>query len=232
MKNKKITIRHKNVVWCNKDGLWQTYLPTEDGRRRKNNGFEGRRIFDKNKYRFNYRVNEFYKTGKILSQDDATERLYGYKRANKKDLVDVMCGDKKCCVYEYVDKQGGVPRYVGIVYKQSILERHIQHLYNEDWCNEKDFFIRYVEVNNRSEAEALEAHLIALHKTFEFYNTSKNDWGLNSFLLDYEIKWKIFDVKKAKKIAKDEIEKERNEKRFSSVRRMRRRKSYMDQIEL
>ncbi len=50
-----------------------------------------------------------------------------------------------------------------------------------------------VSINNRSEAEALEAHFISLYNTGGWYNKSKSNWGQSSFLPKFnEGDWKNF----------------------------------------
>ena len=54
-----MTPLHKNPIWCdNKTAYWQTYLPTEDGRF-INGRYEGKRIFDRDRDSFIFRINYF-----------------------------------------------------------------------------------------------------------------------------------------------------------------------------
>lgn len=218
--NIKITKLHQNNIW-HSDRYWETYLPTEDGRflRRKH---EGRRIYDKDKYSFIFRVNYFYKYGTVLSKQEASNIIFGFNISTKEDYENHI-KNTPSCVYEYIDKNDGVVKYVGIVYKQTLLQRHNQHLYNDKWCNESDFYIRYVTLKNRSEAEALEAHLIALHKTYDYYNTAKNDWGINSMLENYNPEWMEFSPEKCRKFMKIKKKNKNNIEPTSSGKRHMRR---------
>ena len=123
-----------------------------------------------------------------------------------------------CCVYEYVDKKDNIPKYVGIVCKQSLSKRHLQHT-RDDWYQTSDFYIRYFIVNSKSEAEAFESHLIEKHKTYNFYNVAKSNWGIISQLEDYEPNWLLFDVEKCKEILS------RNNKRNKKIKKRIKRKS-------
>lgn len=50
-----------------------------------------------------------------------------------------------------------------------------------------------LSINNRSKAEALEAHFISLYNTGGWYNKSKSNWGQSSLLPKFnERDWKNF----------------------------------------
>ena len=51
-------------------------------------------------------------------------------------------------------------------------------------------FIEYFDCDTQSEAEAFEAHLIALYGTDKYYNVKKAGWGINKYLPDVEKWWK------------------------------------------
>lgn len=91
-------------------------------------------------------------------------------------------------VYKYTDMSDGIVKYVGIVHHGSLPTRHKQHM-REDWYKQGNFLCEYIEVNNQSEAEAIESHLITLYETHKYYNRAKSDWGLNSYLPN-EYDWK------------------------------------------
>ena len=231
----KMTPLHKNPIWCdNKTAYWQTYLPTEDGRC-INGRYEGKRIFDRDRDSFIFRINYFYENSVVLSKEAATNLLKSNFTSDIKycGKLDIDSANDKSFVYEYIDKNDNLVKYVGIVNKQTLLERHNQHLYNDKWCNEKDFYIRFIVVNNRSEAEALESHLIALHKTYNYYNKAKTGWGINSLLLSYTPNWLVFSPEKCRKTLKSSkaiigeqscIKKERKNKLVDKNKRHMKRK--------
>lgn len=92
-------------------------------------------------------------------------------------------------VYRYIDKKTGEIKYIGIVYCGSFKKRIQRHAAKDVWANDSEWKIQYFQVETRSEAEAIESHLIAVHKTYLFYNTAKCNWGINSYLPDFEEKW-------------------------------------------
>lgn len=85
-------------------------------------------------------------------------------------------------VYRYVDTATDIVKYVGISKdEQSLHNRIVSHRY-DDWYKDCKWRIEYIEVNNRSVAEAMESHLIALYETDSWYNVAKANWGLNPYL--------------------------------------------------
>lgn len=88
-------------------------------------------------------------------------------------------------VYRFVSTIEKVTKYVGIAESGRLPQRIKEHL-KESWCSREDFEIQYIEVANKAEAEALEAHFITLYETGKYYNTAKADWGLLSFCPDVE----------------------------------------------
>lgn len=106
-------------------------------------------------------------------------------------------------VYRYTDLRDNKIKYVGIVWgkNRSLSQRLNEHLKLDDWCD-NNYKIEYLKVANRAEAEALESHFIALYKSYEFYNNSKSDWGICSFITDMEDCWIEFDSKNLKNIPK------------------------------
>ena len=107
-------------------------------------------------------------------------------------------------VYRYTDLKDNKIKYVGIVWSKNrtLLQRLNEHLKLDDWCN-NNYKIEYLEVANRTEAESLESHFIALYKTYKFYNNAKADWGINSFIPDMEDNWKEFNTKNLNHKLKD-----------------------------
>ena len=91
-------------------------------------------------------------------------------------------------VYRYIDIFTGEIKYIGIVYDGSLSGRIKGHK-NDFWANDSKWKIQYFQVDTRSEAEAIESHLIALYKTYRFYNTAKSTWGINSYLPNFDDKW-------------------------------------------
>ena len=99
-------------------------------------------------------------------------------------------------VYRYIDMRDNFIKYVGIVYGENrkLEQRHKEHLKKDVWYDE-NFKVQYLDIsiNNRSEAEALEAHFISLYNTGGWYNKSKSNWEQSSFLPKFnEEDWKNF----------------------------------------
>lgn len=98
----------------------------------------------------------------------------------------------KCYVYRYIDMNDNVIKYVGIVVKGTLPNRHKQHT-RDAWYKDGKFICECIEVDNKSEAEAIESHLISLYETDKYYNKAKTGWGINKYLpMEYE--WKIANV--------------------------------------
>ena len=76
-------------------------------------------------------------------------------------------------VYRYIDADDNKIKYVGIVYGKSLGEWITAHASQDDWRYKGNWRIEYFECETRSEAEAFESHLIALYKTYEYYNKAK-----------------------------------------------------------
>lgn len=98
--------------------------------------------------------------------------------------------NKSFCVYRYIDVYDGIIKYVGIVRTGKLCDRLQAHERDDEWCKDKPWYVEYFECNNQSEAEAFEAHLIALYKTYNYYNKCKAHWGINKYLPDVENWWK------------------------------------------
>jgi hypothetical protein len=96
--------------------------------------------------------------------------------------------DNEYCVYRYIDMSDGTIKYVGIVCNGTVANRHKAHS-KEEWYVDGQYLVEYIVVNNRSEAEAIESHLISLYGTDQYYNKAKTGWGINA-LLPTEFDWK------------------------------------------
>ena len=96
-------------------------------------------------------------------------------------------------LYRYIDKADNEIKYIGIVYSKSrnIRQRVLEHLADE-WAKNKEWIIEVYEdeIKTRTDAEFLEAHCIALYKTYNFFNDSKCDWGISQFIQINEELWK------------------------------------------
>jgi len=91
-------------------------------------------------------------------------------------------------VYRYIDKRDNKTKYVGIVYRGNFKDRIARHK-KDLWNGDSEWKIQYFQVVNRSEAEAIESHLIALYETHKYYNVAKSNWGINSYLPSFEDRW-------------------------------------------
>ena len=98
--------------------------------------------------------------------------------------------EKTLCVYRYTDIEDEKIKYVGIVRKGKLSNRLQSHEMDDEWCKGKGWFIEYFDCDTQSEAEAFEAHLIALYGTDKYYNVKKAGWGINKYLPDVEKWWK------------------------------------------
>lgn len=96
---------------------------------------------------------------------------------------------QKPCVYRYIDTSDHIVKYVGIVHSGTLMGRLYSHS-KEKRCEPRYWNVQYFECDTRAEAEAFEAHLIALYKTYNYYNKCKASWGLNKFLPNVEKWWK------------------------------------------
>ena len=64
-----------------------------------------------------------------------------------------------------------------------------EHEKCDDWCKDGCYKIEYIQFNNRSTLEAVEAHLISLYGTDKFFNKAKSGWGICEFIPDLGNKW-------------------------------------------
>jgi len=99
--------------------------------------------------------------------------------------------DRNPCVYRYIDLEDKTVKYIGIVHKSNLEKRLLAHASKDSWALDGCWQVEYFECDNRSEAEAFESHLIALHETYKYYNKAKKDWGINKYLPDVSSWWKI-----------------------------------------
>lgn len=91
-------------------------------------------------------------------------------------------------VYRYIDIYTNEIVYVGIVTDSNLPTRHKAHC-RDNWYKDGVYLLEYIEVENKSEAEAIETHLINLYNTGKYYNKAKVGWGLNKYLPN-EYEWK------------------------------------------
>ena len=98
-------------------------------------------------------------------------------------------------VYKYTDIEDQIVKYVGIVWSENrtLLQRVKEHQMYDDWCNGKQWKIEYLDINNKTDCEGLEAHFISLYNTNKWYNKSKTNWGISNIYSMIEWKWKEFD---------------------------------------
>jgi len=94
-------------------------------------------------------------------------------------------------VYRFKDLADGIYKYVGEVYgKRGLRQRIYEHLKYDEWCKNSTYLIEYLVVDSRTDAEAYEAHYIAFHKTYNYYNIDKSDWGLSTSLKNRDDEWR------------------------------------------
>lgn len=95
-------------------------------------------------------------------------------------------------VYRYTDLADGIIKYVGIVCRASdddsvLLRRFYEHKNNDWWMQGKTWKIEYIQVPTKNDAISLEGHFVAKYNTKKWYNTSKTNLGMLSFLnIDFE----------------------------------------------
>lgn len=96
-------------------------------------------------------------------------------------------------VYRYIDLEDEIIKYIGIT-KRKIKLRIEEHKKNEEWTKDKKWRIDYFVVKNKSLSEAWESHLIALYKTYNWYNKAKKDWGIIPEFLKQENDWILYSL--------------------------------------
>lgn len=97
-------------------------------------------------------------------------------------------------VYRYTDRNDGKVKYVGIIKKDSNFPGRFAGHKSDDWADEGDWKIEFFRVPTQSDAEMLEAHLIAFYKTYMYNNKSKGNWGLCSYApKEKDLQWEEFN---------------------------------------
>lgn len=95
-------------------------------------------------------------------------------------------------VYRYIDNKDNIVKYVGIT-SRDLKYRIEEHKKLDNWVSITNYWrIEYFVVNTKSESEAWEAHLIALYKTYLWFNKAKKDWGLIDCFLHKPIDWNVY----------------------------------------
>ena len=70
-------------------------------------------------------------------------------------------------VYKYVNPTTKQAEYVGIVKSDDGLKKRIAQHQRDDWYKNSFYSIYYTHVETQTDAEALEAHFIALYETYK-----------------------------------------------------------------
>lgn len=100
----------------------------------------------------------------------------------------------------------GIIKYIGIVWSDNrrLKDRIYEHK-NDYWFKDKQWKIEYIdrEISSRTDAEYLEAHFISLYQTNKWYNRSKAEWGISSFIDIDENEWKEFQNCEIEEICND-----------------------------
>ena len=95
-------------------------------------------------------------------------------------------------VYRYIDNKDNVVKYVGIT-SRALKQRVDEHKKFDSWVTAtKSWRIEYFFVNNKSESEAWESHLIALYKTYNWFNKAKKDWGIINYFCNIIPNWVVY----------------------------------------
>lgn len=97
-------------------------------------------------------------------------------------------------VYRYVDLYDNLTKYIGIVASNNLnrcLEDRLKEHRVKDCWAKGNYSVEYFNVRTRTDAEAFESHLIALYRTYNFYNKAKSNWGISDFL-PTNINWKEY----------------------------------------
>ena len=99
------------------------------------------------------------------------------------------------CIYRYTDLADNIIKYIGIVWSvnRTLKQRLYEHSKNDEWCKNGKFKIEYIKIQSRTDAEFLEAHYISLYHTDKYYNDSKSEWGISSFVPYKESDWQEYD---------------------------------------
>lgn len=122
-------------------------------------------------------------------------------------------------IYRYTDLEDNLIKYVGIVHTNRPLYKRIyEHETQYSWVKNRKWKIEYIAKTSRTTLEALEAHLIALYKTNQFYNRGKKNWGLCEYIPDIESEWVEYtESDKRKNEIKQSTHKKRLDKSFIGI---------------
>lgn len=99
-------------------------------------------------------------------------------------------------IYRYTDCNDGIIKYVGIVWSDNRkLSQRINEHQDDYWYNKGDWKIEYLEkdISSRTDAEYIESHLISLYHTDKWFNRSKAEWGVSSYIDIDESDWKDYN---------------------------------------
>lgn len=99
-------------------------------------------------------------------------------------------------VYRYTDQKDGIIKYVGIVWssKRDLINRIKEHYRCDKWCFDHNWKIEYINVNNRTDCEALESHFISLYRTDLYFNKRKSGWGTSNVYNLFDWEWKEIKI--------------------------------------
>lgn len=124
-------------------------------------------------------------------------------------------------VYRYVDKKDGEVKYIGIINADSNFPQRFKQHEHDGWNNKSKWRIEYIELNSRTDAEALEAHFIWFYSTGKHFNKAKINWGACSFAPDPdEYEWTEYAEKTVTKKKIKKQMKRRDKERFQTTRRI------------
>jgi len=95
-------------------------------------------------------------------------------------------------VYRYTDRADNIVKYIGIVWGENrTLKDRIREHDKEEWCNLRIWKIDYLKIDDlsRTDAEYIEAHLISVYKTYEYFNKAKGNWGKSIYINHDAFEW-------------------------------------------
>lgn len=113
------------------------------------------------------------------------------------------------CVYRYIDLNDNIIKYVGVVTGDKVnLASRIKGHKSDNWVYGTKWRVEYIEedINTRTDAEMFESHFISLFGTNKWFNKSKANWGVSSFVpkigewsvykeeIDYDSKREYIDI--------------------------------------
>lgn len=99
-------------------------------------------------------------------------------------------------VYRYKDLFDERYKYIGIVKGDTYnaLVRRIKQHRKDDWFKNSEFFVDYIDVPTRSDAEAIESSLIGKYETYRYYNKAKASWGEATLFSIDDKKWMEYGI--------------------------------------